>query len=914
MMQSTPQIPGYHILRELGRGGMATVYLATQLETRRPVALKLMHPHLSSEHSLRKRFAAEAAALAQLDHPNIVRIFDSGSVESTLFIAMQYVEGGKTLREALPLKGSIAQILHLLRQISSGLAHAHGRGIVHRDIKPSNILLDGNNQPLIADFGVVKILEAESTDLTQTGYAVGTPKYMSPEQALGIDTDARSDLYSLGIIFYQLLTGQEPYHSSFDHLHAPTPPIPPQLAAYQVVIDQLLAKDPDDRLASAEALIKLIDGLAELPINLSVPIRPPAAAQPSGDPGSPFNSAMAYFFSRNKNSDASQVLDLLVGSKQRPLERDTYSRPLQKLGSICHFIHQYWGFEIPVRYFHLDFNLPALGQRMEIETQPNKLRKILDKALKSDITNLLKKMENYLRSLSHQKIGIKRRQTLLEIITEALFPKIIYIKERFQRDGCIPERESRAQHLDGAIRFIQALVVNYQIIFQHDYNLSSWRYRFTRKRLHVTAFRIMELCLTEQQLRALRYQPLDENSWRICNAIFWIMMNYERVDRPYNLLTVQGIRFEVQATLLQLFSEIHLMALWRHLSWPTHYLPVITVYLRQTIEPVKLYLYEKTHSDDGLWYIAPRQGRVAQLSHPQGDYPPLVLDINRLHRRIQHDLDQLDQGGPIKPLGSNTPLPLRGINPEDHHWLLNNMLTSLNRNPAKILTVPLAPSQQSWCLFVGLERILNFLLVTNDYSGDDWDCDEQSVNLEINLAQRSAPQNDGKGDDSFWHHLGSDDNEFAFQTLESPLTYPIAIGTPVIFFPYGEPQRKRLGFVSLIQRIERKHFVVVITRHGNQLRSVRVSPSVVSNRQNEKSLCWGLLIDRGKDKPKDLLLPPSDAFMTGHAITVIYSQRRVPKLLGARWGMGGQNHLYTLQSVRAKTASLRPTRGRVTHP
>ncbi|MGF1525485.1 MAG: serine/threonine protein kinase [Candidatus Competibacterales bacterium] len=912
-MIPTTQIPGYHIVRKLGQGGMATVYLATQLEPRRQVALKLMHPHLSSELSHRKRFAAEAVALAQLDHPNIVRILESGSVDSTLFMAMQYVEGGKTLREALPLKGSTTQILHLLRQIASGLAHAHSRGIVHRDIKPSNILLDSNNQPLIADFGIVKILEAEFTNVTQTGVAVGTPKYMSPEQALGIDTDARSDLYSFGIIFYQLLTGQQPYRSSFEHLHAPTPTLPPQLAAYQAVINQLLAKDPDERLPSAEILIKLLNDLAELSIDISLPIPPAAPAKYSSHSGRSFK-AVAFFFNRNKTTEISPAQDQLNDDKPRSLESSTESRPWQQLNDLVKVIRQWWGPRLPARRFKLDFNLPVSGQRMQFEMQPDKLRKILEKSSRNDPINLINKMENYLRSLSHHKVSVVRRQVLLQVVTEALFPKVIYIKEAFQRDGCIPESESRSQHLDAAIRFVKILIVNHQLIFQHDYNLSSWKYRFARTRLRAVAFRIIELCSIQQQLHALRYQPLEENGWRICNTIFWIMLSYERVDKPYNLLTVQGSRFKVQATLLQLFSEIHLTAIWRHLGWPTQYLPVITVYLRQAIEPVKLNLYEKDFSDSDLLYIDPFQGRAAQFIHPRGEYPPLALDINRLRRRIQQDLTQLGDGECFKSPNSSVPLPLRRINPADRHWLLNSMMTNLNRDPSEILADPLASSHLRWHLFIGLERILNFLSLVGDYSGAVWNCENRpNVDLEISLAQRSAPLNPDIDVDNFWYHLGSDDREVAFQTLETPFTFSVVIGAPIIFFPEGDPQQITLGFVSLIQRIEESQFIIAITRHGNQLRLVRISPLIDNDKStNEEFSFLGLLIDHGKDKPKDIFIPANSALATGDVVTISYSQRRVPKLLGTRRSMGGENHLYTLESYKARMASRQFVGGRVT--
>ena len=202
----------YHLDRELGRGGMATVYLATDLRHERRVALKVLHPELSSALGP-DRFLREIKLAARLNHPHIVPLFDSGEAGGHLYYVMPVVEG-ETLRDRLLREGQIpvAESLQIVRGIASALDYAHRQNIVHRDIKPENVMLQ-DGEALVMDFGIAKALSAASTDtLTQTGMMVGTPSYVSPEQAAGeLQIDGRSDQYSLGCVLYEMLTGERPF-------------------------------------------------------------------------------------------------------------------------------------------------------------------------------------------------------------------------------------------------------------------------------------------------------------------------------------------------------------------------------------------------------------------------------------------------------------------------------------------------------------------------------------------------------------------------------------------------------------------------------------------------------------------------------------------------------------------------------
>lgn len=263
-MDETIQIPGYKIERNLGSGAMATVYLAEQTLLARKVALKLMAANLVTDDNFRKRFLREGQAVAQLNHPNIVTIYDIGIYESSYFMAMEYVDGGATLKEKIQQGLTPEQAVGIFCQIGSALGYAHQRGLVHRDVKPANILFSADGTAVLSDFGIVRKLEDDGTQLTQQGFAVGTPAYMSPEQILGKKVDARSDLYSLGVVFHEMLTGYKPFQAeetfalALKHVNEPVPRLPEAVSQFQPLIDNLMAKEPDQRFANADEMIRAV--------------------------------------------------------------------------------------------------------------------------------------------------------------------------------------------------------------------------------------------------------------------------------------------------------------------------------------------------------------------------------------------------------------------------------------------------------------------------------------------------------------------------------------------------------------------------------------------------------------------------------------------------------------------------------
>jgi len=268
----------YEVERELGRGGMATVYLARDLRHRRRVAVKVVRPELTADLGA-GRFLREIAVTAELQHPHILPLFDSGEAGGMPYYAMPYVEG-ETLRARLTREGALplADAMRLVRELADALGYAHGRGIVHRDLKPENVLLSGGHA-VVADFGIAKALAAATqnaaspnANLTATGVAIGTPAYMAPEQAVGdATTDHRADLYALGVIAYEMLAGGHPFGGrtaravAAAHLtEAPAPLVdrrPDVPAALADVVMRLLAKDPAARPESAAQVVQALDGV-----------------------------------------------------------------------------------------------------------------------------------------------------------------------------------------------------------------------------------------------------------------------------------------------------------------------------------------------------------------------------------------------------------------------------------------------------------------------------------------------------------------------------------------------------------------------------------------------------------------------------------------------------------------------------
>jgi eukaryotic-like serine/threonine-protein kinase len=265
LAQDTVVAGRYRLLGRLGSGGMADVWCAEDSLLNRRVALKFLHPRFAQDEQFVERFRREASAAAGLQHPNVVGVFDRGAVDSTHYIAMEYVEGA-SLKDLIERGLSVPEAVEIVRQVLSGVRYAHDRGIVHRDLKPQNVLVDSEGRARVSDFGIAR---AGASEITQTGSVLGTAQYLSPEQAQGLPVTTASDIYSVGVILYEALTGRVPFDADSpvsvalkqvsERPHPPSELNPAVSRALDGVVLRALAKDPANRFASAEEFMQALD-------------------------------------------------------------------------------------------------------------------------------------------------------------------------------------------------------------------------------------------------------------------------------------------------------------------------------------------------------------------------------------------------------------------------------------------------------------------------------------------------------------------------------------------------------------------------------------------------------------------------------------------------------------------------------
>lgn len=273
----TITIPGYTIVRKVGQGGSAEVYLAVQNNLNRRVALKVVKSALTADPKFGERFKREGRIIAQLNHPNIIPVYDIGEIDGDYYMAMEFLNGGDLRDRCEQL--SLGDFIKAMQQVLSALAAAHAKGFVHRDIKPANILFRQNGDAVLTDFGIAR--QSESlTQMTVTGAVLGTPAYMSPEQIAGRNIGPATDLYAIGVTLFEMLAGYQPYRGesmmnvAMQQVNAAIPKLPKATAALQSLIESLLAKDPVVRATDANTLIESLNTFTKASsLDLSCPLK-----------------------------------------------------------------------------------------------------------------------------------------------------------------------------------------------------------------------------------------------------------------------------------------------------------------------------------------------------------------------------------------------------------------------------------------------------------------------------------------------------------------------------------------------------------------------------------------------------------------------------------------------------------------
>jgi serine/threonine-protein kinase PpkA len=265
-MAAFPEVPGYELKKFLGSGGAADVFLAVDCKHQRLVAVKVLARRRFAETVAVKRFIKEAQTISSLHHPNIVRVYETGRTPELRFMAMEFFP--ESLKRRLQERGRLVpdEALTIANQVATALFYAHARGFIHRDVKPDNIMFRPDGTPVLLDFGIARVLES-TTQLTRSGMAMGTPRYMSPEQLNAKRVDGRSDVYSLGVVLYEMLSGSPPFKGSqtmtviMKHVTEPVPPLAGELAVFQPLIDRLLAKEKGKRPATEKEWQELVKPL-----------------------------------------------------------------------------------------------------------------------------------------------------------------------------------------------------------------------------------------------------------------------------------------------------------------------------------------------------------------------------------------------------------------------------------------------------------------------------------------------------------------------------------------------------------------------------------------------------------------------------------------------------------------------------
>ncbi len=326
----------YKIIGRIGAGGFGEVFLGEHNQLNRKVAIKILIQSISSQEDLVKRFQREARSAAALTHPNIIDIYDVGEGDGIYFFVMKYIEG-ETLSQRMQRdrKMDPAEAINIIQQVADALDYAHENNVVHRDIKPANVMLDPYGKPLLMDFGVARV--QYEGNLTKTGTLLGTPHYLAPEQPLGKPIDGRSDIYSLGIMFYEMLCGRPPFHDEnsitliFKHINEPPPPLNAQVPELDpelcFIVHKMIEKSPENRYQTCGEVVEALQQLREI-----YPM-PTAAGGRRTSPGGALNTEKLLILAQDhiEQNKLSKAIEILGTISKRDPNNETAKRQIQEI-------------------------------------------------------------------------------------------------------------------------------------------------------------------------------------------------------------------------------------------------------------------------------------------------------------------------------------------------------------------------------------------------------------------------------------------------------------------------------------------------------------------------------------------------------------------------------------------------------
>lgn len=897
-LQHPKKLGKYRIEKVLGKGGMGVVYKAYDTSIDRFVAIKTIHIDLLKREDKAvwlQRFQHEVRAAGRCMHPNIVAVFDYGEDQGTPYIVMEYVEGKELYDHLMDgTRFSPNSALQIIKQVILALDCAHRGGVIHRDIKPSNIILLKNGQVKVTDFGIAHI----SSLVKSEDMVLGTPGYMAPEQLTTTKVDHTVDIYATAIVLFELLVGKKPFTAnSMEEFTLQVLNEPPmhldELMPLELkpIINLALAKNPKERYPDALAFFAAVEQAMTKPSQWD--------NQPDND--AVWSDAAGDVIVGHDEFDIPYDQSVATTGAEAPDTTDAESDDETKAEKFHEKVLHYCGIGLPHRSLTLDFNVLSVGRRRK----PMLLWKIIHNGLlevEKEPWQLLLKTEKYLKDLNRYRLSPKKRLKLLNICLSFFYPTATDLCKKYRKGG-IPDSPERQKLLDKSAAITNLLVNGFKLIFQHDYELPNWRYGRARRRVEFCAFRILELIKFEQYLLALRYRQLSTQSWKDCNAIYFIMLFYENVEKKQAIIKSDTTEKNIERTLQELYISIQMFGVLDNFSWPTEQLSFMEAYIR-SLKPAISTTIDKSNiwPDDALivYYNQTRPPFFQRQKHVSG--PAILIFIESLRKKVRDDYINTVQH---HQLNDKKLLPqiLGQLRPSEHLPVLNLMW--LKSSSDFWDTAPRKKRYQvSLHIYVGFKtsyEVLGHIFYPNIYS-------KEKLNFHEELAKRSAifAKDDEAVTESLWYVLGESDREIHLQTQETNYTTRMEVNSFVVFYITKEGKKQiTLGFVRYFCRIRPGVVNIVIDKQATQVEPVVIAmiPEKPQKSPNKEIQTEPSILFRTVDKQYKLLMPYNDKYKKDTKLLVIRGDKKTPIRLSKISYPSPEILIYDCEPVKLKKAT-----------